>query len=73
MKVGDLVRALKSSRGAGKTGVVVKLFERKIWRTDELGRKINWKDIDPEPVADVMIAGRVVGIPLTDLELLDES
>jgi len=73
VKVGDLVRASKSSRGAGKTGVVVKLFERKIWRVDELGRKINWKDIDPEPAADVMIAGRVVGIPLTDLELLDES
>ena len=73
MKVGDLVRAFKSSRGAGKMGVVVKLFEKKIWRTEELGSKIDWDKIDPEPVADVMIADRVVSIPLTDLELLDEG
>ena len=72
MKVGDLVRAFKSSRGAGKVGVVVKLFEKKIWRTDKLGKKVNWSKIDPEPVADVMIAGNAVMIPLTDLELLDE-
>ncbi len=72
MKVGDLVRAFKSSRGAGKVGVIIKLFEKKIWRTDELGRKVSWSKIDPEPVADVMIAGRVVGIPLVELELLDE-
>ena len=72
MKVGDLVRAFKSSRGAGKIGVVVKLFEKKVWRTDELGRKVNWSKIEPEPVANVMIEGRVIGVPLTDLELLDE-
>ena len=72
MKVGDLVKAFQNSRGAGRTGVVVKLFEKKIWRTDELGIKVNWSKIDPEPVADVMIAGRVVGIPLVELELLDE-
>ena len=70
MKVGDLVRAFKSSRGAGKMGVVVKLFEKKIWRTEELGSKIDWNKIDPEPVADVMIADRVVAIPLTDLEII---
>ena len=73
MKVGDLVRAFKSSRGAGKMGVVVKLFEKKIWRTEVFGKGVNWNKIDPEPVADVMIAGRVVSIPLTDLELLDEG
>ncbi len=70
MKVGDLVRAFKSSRGAGKMGVVVKLFEKKIWRTEELGSKIDWSKIDPEAVADVMIADRVVAIPLTDLEII---
>ena len=72
MKVGDLVRAFKSSRGAGKMGVVVKLFEKKIWRTAELGSRVNWNKIDPEPVADVMISERVVTIPLDELELLDE-
>ena len=73
MKVGDLVRAFKSSRGAGKMGVVVKLFEKKIWRTDELGIAVDWNKIDPEPVADVMIADRVVPIPLTDLEIVGEG
>jgi hypothetical protein len=73
MKVGELVRAFKSSRGAGKIGVVVKLFEKKIWRTDELGKKVNWDVIAPEPVADVMIAGKAVMIPLTDLEIVGES
>ena len=39
MKVGDLVRAFKSSRGAGKMGVVVRLFEKKIWRTESAGHR----------------------------------
>ena len=73
MKVGDLVRAFKSSRGAGKMGVVVKLFEKKIWRTDEMGIAVDWNKIDPEPVADVMIADRVVPIPLTDLGIVGEG
>ena len=74
MKVGDLVRAFKSSRGAGKTGVVVKLFEKKIWRTDRLGKQVDWHKIDPEPVAEVLLDGRVVaGIPLTDLEVISAT
>jgi hypothetical protein len=54
-------------------GVVVRLFEKKIWRTAELGKRVNWSKIDPEPVADVMISERVVTIPLVELELLDEG
>ena len=73
MKVGDLVRAFKSSRGAGKMGVVVRLFEKKIWRTEELGIKVDWRKIDPEPVADVLISGNAVPIPLTDLEIVGEG
>jgi hypothetical protein len=72
MKIGDLVKAFQNSRGAGKMGVVVRLFEKKIWRTEVLGIKVNWSKIDPEPVADVMIGSRVVAIPLTDLEIVDE-
>jgi hypothetical protein len=73
MQIGDLVKAFQNSRGVGRVGVVVRLFEKKIWRTDELGKKVNWNKIDPEPVAEVMIAGRVVAIPLTDLEIVDEG
>jgi hypothetical protein len=54
-------------------GMVVKLSEKKVWRTDELGIKVDWGKIDPEPVADVLLDGRVVtGIPLTDLEVMRE-
>jgi len=73
MKVGDLVRASKSSRGAGKVGVVVKLFEKKIWRTEVLGIAVDWNKIDPEPVADVAISENIATIPLTELELVGEG
>ena len=73
MKVGDLVKAFQNSRGAGRVGVVVKLFEKKIWRTMVLGKGVDWSKIDPEPVADVMIAGKAVMIPLTDLEIVGEG
>jgi hypothetical protein len=73
MKVGDLVRASESSRGEGKMGVAVRFFEKKIWRTELLGTWVDWDIIDPEPVADVVIAGEVMAIPLADLEIVDES
>jgi hypothetical protein len=73
MKVGDLVKAFQNSRGAGRVGVVVKLFEKKMWRTAVLGKGVDWNKIDPEPFADVMIADRVVPIPLTDLEIVGEG
>ena len=73
MQVGDLVKTFQDSRGGGHTGMVVKLSEKKVWRTHELGIKVDWNKIDPEPVADVLLDGRVVaGIPLTDLEVLRE-
>lgn len=73
MKVGDLVKVFESSRRWGCVGVVVKLFEKKIWRTHVLGKKVNWNKIEPEPVADVMFGERVATIPLVDMEVLNES
>tara|TARA_R110000824_G_scaffold391503_1_gene589311 strand:+ start:185 stop:349 length:165 start_codon:yes stop_codon:yes gene_type:complete len=53
--------------------MVVKLSEKKVWRTHELGVKVDWSKIDPEPVADILLDGRVVtGIPFTDLEVIRE-
>ena len=72
MKVGDLVKNLNSE--SKMSGVVVRLFEKKVWRTDRLGKQVDWNKIDPEPVAEVLLDGRVVaGIPLTDLEICNES
>ena len=73
MKVGDLVKTFQASRGGGSVGVVVRLFEKKIWRTDRLGKQVNWNKIEPEPVADVLIGERVIALPLTDLEVISES
>ena len=70
MKDGDLVKTFQNSRGGGRVGVVVRLFEKKIWRTDRLGKQVNWNKIDPEPVADVLMYGRVVTLPLADLEVV---
>ena len=73
MKVGDLVKTFQNSRGHGRVGMVVKLSEKKVWRTHELGVKVDWSKIDPEPVADILLDGRVVtGIPFTDLEVIRE-
>ena len=72
MKVGDLVKAFQNSRGVGRMGVVVKLFEKKIWRTDKLGIRVKWDKIDPEPVASVLIDNKILTIPLIDLEIVRE-
>jgi hypothetical protein len=71
MKVGDLVkhRAVKDSRA----GVIVELLEKKCWRTQELGKAVNWSKIKPEPHAVVLISGNQLTIPLTDLEPMGEK
>jgi hypothetical protein len=72
MKVGDLVK-LPSSRGASfRAGLIVDFVEKKCWRTEELGIKLDWRKIDPEPHALVLINGDHRTIPLTDLEPIDE-
>lgn len=74
MQVGDLVKTFQNSRGGGRVGVVLRLFEKKIWRTDRLGKQVDWNKIDPEPVAEVLLGGRVIaGIPLTDLEVISAT
>ena len=72
MKVGDLVK-LSSSHGASfRAGLIVDLIEKKCWRTDVFGNKIDWEKIDPEPHAVVLINGSERTIPLTDLVPIDE-
>ena len=75
MQVGDLVK-LKASpgpRNSGSTGIIVKLFEKKCWRTQELGPHIDWRKIDPEPHAEVMIGNRKWTVPLTDLKIPNDQ
>ena len=72
MKVGDLVK-LSSSHGASfRAGLIVEFIEKKCWRTGVLGTKIDWKKIDPEPHAVVLINGDKRAIPVVDLAPIDE-
>ena len=49
------------------------LVDKKCWRTDMRGNKVDWSKIDPEPHAVVVVNGATLTIPLTDLEPLDED
>ena len=64
MKVSDLVS------WNGKVGIVTELYESKMWRTSTQGRAVNFKDIEPEPFARILVAGNLHGVPLVDLRLL---
>ena len=74
MKIGDLVK-LKSMhrRQAPRAGLIVDLIEKKCWRTDVLGNKVNWNKVEPEPHAVVLVNGKKLTLPMIDLEALDES
>ncbi len=73
MKVGDLVK-LSAVHGASfRAGLIVEFIEKKCWRTDVLGNRIDWEKVDPEPHAIVLIDGDRRAIPLTDLEVVNES
>ena len=61
MNVNDLVE------WHGKTGVIVRVYNYKLWRTQEKGVNVNWDNIEPEPFADVMIDGRLMRLPQSDL------
>ena len=73
MKLGDMVKLKNVPEKITQAGIIVRIFEKKCWRTRELGNRINWDGVDPEPHADVMIRGDVVSIPMSDLEVINES
>jgi hypothetical protein len=69
MKIGDLV-----TFHAGKTGIVTEIYESKLWRTDQMGKRVRWGDIEEEPFARVMTKdGCLVGLPQIDLEVISEA
>ena len=73
MKVGDLVKLSSSSgRASFRAGLIVEFIEKKCWRTEVLGPRVDWNKIDPEPHAVVLIRGDKRAIPVTDLELVNE-
>ena len=73
MKIGDLVKLSAANGASFRAGLIVELTEKKCWRTDALGKKVNWNKVEPEPHAVVLINGDKRTIPVTDLEVIDEG
>ena len=75
MKIGDLVKLSSSGSGRAsfRAGLIVEFVEKKCWRTEELGIKVDWRKIDPEPHAVVLISGDKRTIPVADLQPIDEK
>lgn len=74
MKVGDLVRHSVMPKGES-VGIVVDITEKKVWRTDSLGKAIDWSTVDPEPHAVVLFSHNdgTINIPTIELEVTSES
>ena len=73
MKVGDLVKLSSLHGAAFRAGLIVEFIEKKCWRTNELGSRVDWSKVDPEPHAVVLIGEKERPIPVTDLEVISES
>jgi|TARA_B110000196_G_C20826173_1_gene511499 hypothetical protein len=72
MKVGDLVR-VHALGGRARIGVMVDIIQKKVWRTQDLGPKIDWSKVDPEPHGVVQYPHGILNIILEDLEVADED
>ena len=70
MKVGDLVG---HKRSATPTGDDVEMVQKKVWRTNIQGKRVNWDHVDPEAHAVVLLADKFITIPVIDLEVCNES
>ena len=70
MKIGDIVK-LKVYRRNLRPGVVTDFIDRKCWRSDKHGKKVDWSKIDPEKHAVVLFEDGVMRIPVVDLEIVD--
>jgi hypothetical protein len=76
MKIGDIVKIKKPddfTDNPSNTGIILRIFEKKCWRTRKLGHAVDWDLIEQEPHAEVMINENILNIPLADLEKINED
>ena len=75
MKVGDLVkwRVMVGRQRPTTVGIVMRIFEHKLWRTEDRGRKVDFASIDVEPFAEVAFDGFRRKLPVTDLEVISDN
>ena len=67
MKVGDLVK------WNGKLAVITEVYESKCWRTNKMGKKVNWGQVEAEPFARILSGSVLVGVPQCDLEAIENE
>lgn len=72
MQVGDLVRHRQDP--AAKPGLVVDMTMKKVWRTSEMGKKVKWGAVKPEPHAVVLWVHNdgVLSVPTDELEVVND-
>ena len=73
MKVGDLVRfkrVVGRSRPT-RAGLVVRVFEHKMWRTDARGPSVNWDKVPLEPFVEVLFGENTINLPVGDVEVIN--
>ena len=68
MKIGDIV---KLKLYATRAGVVTDFIDRKCWRSEKHGKKVDWSKIDPEKHAVVLFDDGELRIPVVELEIVD--
>jgi len=73
MKVGDLVK-LRSMhrRQEERAGLIVELLDKKVWRTDTMGKNVDWNKAETEPHAKVLIGEKYLTIPVSELKVVGE-
>jgi len=79
MQIGDLVRSIpECAEGTNSIGIVIEIIQKKVWRTNIQGKRVNWNEVDPEPHA-VVLGGwsnggnGTISIPVVELEVVHES
>jgi len=73
VKVGDLVRwkPMVGRTRPTTVGLVKRVFDHKLWRTDERGNKVDWNKVAKESFAEVVFGDHVRHLPITDLEVIN--
>jgi hypothetical protein len=51
-------------------GLVVRVFEHKMWRTDARGPSVNWDKVPLEPFVEVLFGENTINLPVGDVEVI---
>ncbi len=72
MQVGDLVRAADCP---SFIGIIIRVFDHKLWETNKMGKQVNWGKVDKEPFAEVLWRGQAstINVAQRKLEVVHEG